>query len=177
MASVASQQQAQGHSSRASPSASETRRDGYPRDSPSQDISLPAVPPPPPTTAPSSKKGKAKKGAPDANDAARQLQAKIAQLELDQAGRTEEDAEIGAYNGIRVWIGALGVKRCQDVWNGDASRFERVISRDQKLTCHKIQTEKSKKRIGISKACFLPWIPLLARLIRSSGNTLSSWLR
>ena len=56
---------------------------------------MPAAPPPPPTAAPSAKKGKSKKGGNDANDAARQLQAKIAQLELDQQGRTEEDAEIG----------------------------------------------------------------------------------
>ena len=56
---------------------------------------MPAAPPPPPSTAPSAKKAKNKKGTGDTNDAARQLQAKIAQLELDQQGRTEEDAEIG----------------------------------------------------------------------------------
>jgi len=38
-----------------------------------------------------------KKTTNDPNEAARQLQAKIAQLEQDQAGRTEEDAEIGEY--------------------------------------------------------------------------------
>ncbi|KAK8216871.1 hypothetical protein M8818_001834 [Zalaria obscura] len=45
-------------------------------------------------TGPIPKKNKAKKGTPDPNDAQRQLQAKIAQLELDAAGRNEEEAEI-----------------------------------------------------------------------------------
>lgn len=104
MASVVSQHQVQGNSAHASPTISETRRDGSSRDSPSQDQSLPAAPPPPPTTAPALRKGKAKKGVNDANEAARQLQAKIAQLELDQAGRTEEDAEIGTY----IILGVIG---------------------------------------------------------------------
>lgn len=78
------------HSSRASPALDEPASASYSRDG-----SLPAAPPPPPSTAPGLKKAKAKKGANDATDAARQLQAKIAQLELDQAGKTEEDAEIG----------------------------------------------------------------------------------
>lgn len=59
------------------------------------DSPLPANPPPPPPPPTAvSKKAKTKKV--DSNDAAKQLQAKIAQLELDQQGRTEEDAEIGA---------------------------------------------------------------------------------
>ena len=87
MATVAPNQHVQSQSSRASP-ANGSHLEG----------NLPAAPPPPPTAAPSSKKAKNKKGAAgDATDAARQLQAKIAQLELDQAGRTEEDAEIGAF--------------------------------------------------------------------------------
>jgi len=86
MAAVAPQQQMSSHSSRASP-ANVHNSDG----------SLPAAPPPPPSAAPVSRKNKGKKaGGNDATEAARQLQAKIAQLELDQAGRTEEDAEIGA---------------------------------------------------------------------------------
>jgi len=90
MTTVAPQQHVQNQSSRASP-ANASHLEG----------TLPSAPPPPPTTAPASKKSKNKKGgAGDATDAARQLQAKIAQLELDQAGRTEEDAEIGAYNHI-----------------------------------------------------------------------------
>ena len=95
MATTASQHHVPTHSSRASPSLNDSRKENYPRDSPTPEAPLPAAPPPPPNTAPASKKGKSKKGANDANDAARQLQAKIAQLELDQAGRTEEDAEIG----------------------------------------------------------------------------------
>ena len=58
------------------------------------DITLTSAPPPPPAN-PGGKKAKGKKGAPDQTDAARQLQAKIAQLEQDAAGRSEEDAEIG----------------------------------------------------------------------------------
>lgn len=59
------------------------------------DSTLPSAPPPPPAN-PVGKKNKAKKGgATDQTDAARQLQAKIAQLEQDAAGRSEEDAEIG----------------------------------------------------------------------------------
>lgn len=57
------------------------------------DSPLAAAPPPPAN--PVGKKNKAKKGATDQTDAARQLQAKIAQLEQDAAGRSEEDAEIG----------------------------------------------------------------------------------
>ena len=53
------------------------------------------APPPPPSTVPGSKKAKAKKAANDPNEATRQLQARIAQLEQDKAGKTEEDAEIG----------------------------------------------------------------------------------
>lgn len=60
------------------------------------DTAAQSTPPPPPSTAaPATKKGKGKKAANDPNDAARQLQAKIAQLEQDKAGKTEEDAEIG----------------------------------------------------------------------------------
>lgn len=77
---------AQSHSSRASPAL----------DASGSDSTLAAAPPPPPTAGPVSKKNKAKKGAPDTNDAHKQLQAKIAQLEQDAAGRSEEDAEIGA---------------------------------------------------------------------------------
>jgi len=86
MATVASQQQPASHGSRASPAGS-TNPDG----------TLPNAPPPSAAPVTGGKKNKAKKaGANDSNEAARQLQAKIAQLELDQAGRTEEDAEIGA---------------------------------------------------------------------------------
>ncbi|KAF2222150.1 myosin-like coiled-coil protein-domain-containing protein [Elsinoe ampelina] len=53
-----------------------------------------APPPPPPTAAPATKKGKGKKVAPDSEEARKQLQAKIAQLEQDRAGKSEEDAEI-----------------------------------------------------------------------------------
>jgi len=85
MATVAPQQHPASHGSRASPAGS-VNPDG----------ALPNVPPPPTAASTGGKKNKAKKGgANDSNDAARQLQAKIAQLELDQAGRTEEDAEIG----------------------------------------------------------------------------------
>lgn len=59
------------------------------------DSTLPAAPPPPPAN-PVAKKNKPKKGAATDQDAARQLEAKIAQLERDAAGRSEEDAEIGA---------------------------------------------------------------------------------
>ena len=79
MTTVAPPQPLSSHGSRGSPAPG--------------DMTSPAAPPPP-SNAPA-KKTKAKKGANDANDAARQLQAKIAQLELDQQGRTEEDAEIG----------------------------------------------------------------------------------
>ncbi|GAB7349542.1 hypothetical protein MBLNU459_g0243t1 [Dothideomycetes sp. NU459] len=72
------------HSSRASPAL----------DASGSDSTLAAAPPPPPTAAPVSKKNKAKKGATDTTDAHKQLQAKIAQLEQDAAGRSEEDAEI-----------------------------------------------------------------------------------
>lgn len=86
MATVVPQQQPASHGSRASPAGS-TNPDG----------TLPNAPPPPTAPATGGKKNKAKKGgANDSNEAARQLQAKIQQLELDQAGRTEEDAEIGA---------------------------------------------------------------------------------
>lgn len=81
MATVAPQPQ----SSRASP-ASQLEN--------ASDSTLASAPPPPPAN-PVGKKTKAKKGAPDQTDAARQLQAKIAQLEQDAAGRSEEDAEIG----------------------------------------------------------------------------------
>lgn len=84
MAQAAPQHQPQ--SSRASPASLHEHR---------EDTPLPAAPPPPPSTAPTGKKTKAKKGAPDTNDAHKQLQAKIAQLEQDAAGKTEEDAEIG----------------------------------------------------------------------------------
>lgn len=94
MASVAPHHHVPTQSARASPSISEPRRDSFPRDASNSETTLPGAPPPPPTTAPASRKGKSKKGANDANDAARQLQAKIAQLEQDQAGRTEEDTEI-----------------------------------------------------------------------------------
>jgi len=84
MAQVAAQHQT--HSSRASPASVHEHRDDAP---------LPAAPPPPPNNGPAGKKSKAKKGAADTNDAHKQLQAKIAQLEQDATGRAEEDAEIG----------------------------------------------------------------------------------
>lgn len=83
MAQVASQHQS--HSSRASPASVHEHRDDAP---------LPAAPPPP-NNGSVNKKTKPKKGAADTNDAHKQLQAKIAQLEQDATGRAEEDAEIG----------------------------------------------------------------------------------
>ena len=65
------------------------------------DTTLAAAPPPPPAN-PVGKKNKPKKGATDQTDAARQLQAKIAQLEQDAAGRSEEDAEIGTSHSPRA---------------------------------------------------------------------------
>lgn len=76
MAQVAAQHQT--HSSRASPASVHEHRDDAP---------LPAAPPPPPNNGPAGKKSKAKKGAADTNDAHKQLQAKIAQLEQDATGR------------------------------------------------------------------------------------------
>lgn len=84
MTTVAHQHQLPSHGSRASPV------------NVSQEANLPTATTLPPAPAPTSKRAKGKKGVTnDPNDAAKQLQAKIAQLELDQAGRTEEDAEIG----------------------------------------------------------------------------------
>lgn len=74
-------------SSRASPASMLDNASG-------SDSTLAAAPAPPPAN-PVGKKAKAKKGNADQTDAARQLQAKIAQLEQDAAGRSEEDAEIG----------------------------------------------------------------------------------
>lgn len=54
------------------------------------------------STAAGGKKGKAKKGT-DPNEASKLIAAKISQLELDQAGERDQEAEIGSYApGIRM---------------------------------------------------------------------------
>lgn len=63
----------------------------------------PAQHPPAPAPAPA-KKGKGKKAA-DPTEQQKQIQAKIAQLELDQAGDKEQELEIGAFTRVLQKVG------------------------------------------------------------------------
>tara|TARA_R110002003_G_scaffold13_13_gene948 strand:- start:739 stop:1101 length:363 start_codon:yes stop_codon:yes gene_type:complete len=70
----------------------------------------PAQQAPPPAPAPA-KKGKGKKAA-DPSEQQKQIQAKIAQLELDEAGGKEQELEIGGYTSFAMKQCA-GVAECK----------------------------------------------------------------
>ena len=79
------------------------------------------------------KKGKGKK-ATDPSEQQKQIQAKIAQLELDQAGDKEQELEIGASTSCdgaaeegTFWVaqsmsGALSCESLADVWHGQNAK-------------------------------------------------------
>lgn len=135
MAQVAAQHQP--HSSRASPASVHEHRDDAP---------LPAAPPPPPNNGPAGKKSKAKKGAADTNDAHKQLQAKIAQLEQDATGRAEEDAEIDR----EVKKANRDLQNLLQSMDGPISKMETVQRKYSELLAEMKRTErehiKAKKR-------------------------------
>jgi hypothetical protein len=68
------------------------------------------APAPAPAPAPA-KKGKGKKAA-DPSEQQKQIQAKIAQLELDQAGDKEQELEIGGYPFAASWASEAEVASC-----------------------------------------------------------------
>ncbi|KAH0008945.1 hypothetical protein KCU78_g10988, partial [Aureobasidium melanogenum] len=135
MAQVASQHQP--NSSRASPASVHEPRDDAP---------LPAAPPPPPNNASANKKTKPKKGAADTNDAHKQLQAKIAQLEQDATGRAEEDAEIDR----EVKKANRDLQNLLQSMDGPISKMETVQRKYSELLAEMKRTErehiKAKKR-------------------------------
>jgi len=134
MAQVASQHQP--HSSRASPASVQEHRDDAP---------LPAAPPPP-NNGSVNKKTKPKKGAADTNDAHKQLQAKIAQLEQDATGRAEEDAEIDR----EVKKANRDLQNLLQSMDGPISKIETVQRKYSELLAEMKRTErehiKAKKR-------------------------------
>ncbi|KAI4716862.1 hypothetical protein E4T48_06904 [Aureobasidium sp. EXF-10727] len=135
MAQVVSQHQS--HSSRASPASVHEHRDDAP---------LPAAPPPPPNNASANKKAKPKKAAADTNDAHKQLQAKIAQLEQDATGRAEEDAEIDR----EVKKANRDLQNLLQSMDGPISKMETVQRKYSELLAEMKRTErehmKAKKR-------------------------------
>ncbi|KAF2156843.1 hypothetical protein K461DRAFT_5309 [Myriangium duriaei CBS 260.36] len=119
--------------------------------------------PPPPSVAPS-KKTKGKKVVNDQNEANRQLQARIAQLEQDKAGKTEEDAEIDrevrkANREMQSMLTTMdNVNNRADYihkkWTellGELKRTEREHSRAKKRA-DQLQKEKDSQRSELTKA-------------------------